>query len=129
MGLRDLGASGQEDLSVFQWSWICSQLYDMALPFLEQMFHPGEGPQTTFTLSLHHFLQKSLPMVPYVCIFHEGVEGVWDVPGGHIIEQQKTGQTTKSLELLKKNTVYEEVLGEIRGHIKWKGSTLFLENT
>lgn len=44
----------------------------MALLFLEQMLHPGE--ETTSTLSLQQFLQKSLPMVPYVCIFHQGEE-------------------------------------------------------
>lgn len=107
LGSRDLEASGQEALSVLQWSWLYSQLSGMALPFMEQILHPGEKPQTTFTLSLQQFLQNSLPMLTYICIFHQGEEGVWDVPRwAHQWAAKDRGESIKSLELLEKNTVY-----------------------
>lgn len=87
----------------------------MALPFTEQMLHPGEEPQTTFTLSLQQFLQNSLLMLTYICIFQQDEEGVWDVPRwAHQWAAKDREKSIKSLELLEKNTVYKEALGEIQ---------------
>lgn len=46
----------------------------MALPLMENTLHPREEPQTTSTLTLQQFLQKSLPVFLFICIFTQGEE-------------------------------------------------------
>lgn len=127
LGSRNLGASEQEALSAFQWSWLCSQL-TWPCPCWSKCFTLVKTPNHLHLLSPTATLEISA-QGPLCLRLYQGEKRVWDALGEHTSQQQKgMPNSIKSLELPGKKTLCtKKLLGKSKGYIKWKEGTLFLQ--